>query len=191
MVVSAGGGLYGGELLRSAVEAHRLELAVAGIDLRLIAGPFLPEAEWRALRDAVRRRRAGSSCAAPSPTSWPSCARPRARSASAATTRCSTSCARGVPALVVPFAAGREDEQTRRAVRLACLGAVRFLEAGRADGATLAAEIRALVDFRPTPLPLDTDGARVTAQIVTNALARRGPRRAPGRPDRELAAVSA
>ena len=97
-----------------------------------------------------------------------------------------------VPALVVPFAAGREDEQTRRAVRLACLDAVRFLEAGRADGATLAAEIRALVDFRPTPLPLDTDGARVTAQIVTDALARRGGRGARrAAPDRELTAVSA
>ena len=191
VVVSAGGGLYGGELLRSAVEAHRLELAVAGIDLRLIAGPFLPEGEWRALRDAVRRRR-GVELRRCTPDLLA-----ELRAAAGSVSQCGYNTVLDVlrsrvPALVVPFAAGREDEQTRRAVRLACLDAVRFLEAGRADGATLAAEIRALVDFRPTPLPLDTDGARVTAQIVTDALARRGGRGARrAAPDRELTAVSA
>jgi predicted glycosyltransferase len=95
-----------------------------------------------------------------------------------------------VPALVVPFAAGREDEQTRRAVRLARLDAVRVLEAARADGATLAAEIRALVGYQPAPLHLDMDGARVSARIVADALRRAG-RPADAGPERRLMAVSA
>jgi predicted glycosyltransferase len=191
VVVSVGGGLYGGALLRSAIEAHRLGLAGAGIDLRLIAGPFLPEREWRALRDAVRGRR-GLELRRSTPDLVA-----ELHSAAGSVSQCGYNTVLDVlrarvPALVVPFAAGREDEQTRRAVRLACLDAVRFLEAGRADGATLAAEIRSLVDFRPTPLSLDIDGARVTAQIVADALARRGRRGARSAdPRRELSAVSA
>jgi predicted glycosyltransferase len=189
VVVSAGGGLYGGELLRSAVEAHRLGLAEAGIDLRLIAGPFLPEAEWRALRVAARGRR-GLELRRSTPD-----LRAELRAAAGSVSQCGYNTVLDVlrarvPALVVPFAEGREDEQTRRAVRLACLDAVRFLQAGRADGATLATEIRALVDFRPAPLHLDMDGARVSARVVAAAL-----RRAPGAvdpgPDRRLMAGSA
>ena len=50
-------------------------------------------------------------------------------SASAATTPRSTSCARRVPALVVPYATPEEDEQTRRARRLQQLGAVQMADA--------------------------------------------------------------
>ena len=191
VVVSAGGGLYGGELLRSAVEAHRLELAGAGIDLRLIAGPFLPEREWRALRDAARGRR-GLQLRRTTPDLLA-----ELRTAAGSVSQCGYNTVLDVlrarvPALVVPFAAGREDEQTRRAARLASLDAVRFLEAGRVDGATLGAEIRALVDFRPAPLLLDLDGAHVTARIVADALARRGdPGAGSADPRRELTATSA
>jgi predicted glycosyltransferase len=78
----------------------------------------------------------------------------------------------GVPALVVPFAEGREDEQTRRARRLEDLGAVRVLEAERADGSALAAAIRELLRFRPAPLDLELDGARTTTLILANLLGR-------------------
>jgi len=78
----------------------------------------------------------------------------------------------GVPALVVPFAEGGEDEQTRRADRLARLGAVRVLEADRLDGRSLAAAVRALLAFRPEPVALDLDGARATALLVGNLAAR-------------------
>jgi predicted glycosyltransferase len=78
----------------------------------------------------------------------------------------------GVPALVVPFGGGREDEQGRRADRLERMGALRVLESERADGATLAAEIRALLGFRPEPVELSFDGARKTALIVGNLIAR-------------------
>jgi predicted glycosyltransferase len=78
----------------------------------------------------------------------------------------------GVPALVVPFAEGREDEQTRRAERLERLGAVRVLEASRADGRALAAAVLDLLRFRPAPVALDLDGGRASALTVANLLAR-------------------
>jgi hypothetical protein len=58
-----------------------------------------------------------------------------------------------------------------------------MLEAGRADGPTLAAEIRALLAFRPEPVDLDLDGARNSALTVGNLLARAtAPAAGPARP---------
>jgi predicted glycosyltransferase len=171
VVVSAGGGLYGGDLMRAAVDAHRLELADAGIDLRLVTGPFLPEDEWRALRDAARGRR-GLEVRRSVPD-----LRAELATAAGSVSQCGYNTVldvlhAGIPGLVVPFGAGREDEQGRRADRLERMGALRVLEAERADGATLASEIRALLDFRPVPVGLSFDGARKTTLIVGNLLAR-------------------
>jgi predicted glycosyltransferase len=171
VVVSAGGGLYGGALMRAAAEAHRLELAAAGIDVRLVTGPFLPDDEFRALRAAARGR-TGLDVRRAVPD-----LRAELAAAVASVSQCGYNTAldvlhAGVPALVVPFGAGREDEQGRRAARLERLGALRVLEAERADGATLAAEIRALMRFEPAPVPLSFDGARTTALLVANLLAR-------------------
>jgi predicted glycosyltransferase len=179
VVVSAGGGMYGGDLMRAAVEAHRLELADAGIDLRLVCGPFLPEVEWRALRAAARRRR-GLDVRRSVPD-----LRAELASAAGSVSQCGYNTVldvlhAGVPALVVPFGAGGEDEQGRRAERLARRGALRVLEADRADGPTLAAEVRALLEFRPAPVELSFDGASTTTLIVGNLLARRASAPAPG-----------
>jgi predicted glycosyltransferase len=186
VVVSAGGGRYGGDLLRAAADAHRLGLFDAGIDVRLIAGPFLPEEEWHALRAAARGR-AGLDVRRAVPD-----LRAELHAAAASVSQCGYNTAldvlrTGVPALVVPFAAGREDEQTRRAQRLESLGAVRVLPADRADGATLAREIAEVVRFRPAPVELDLQGARNTALFVANTLARAA---APPPAPRRLMAVA-
>ena len=80
-----------------------------------------------------------------------------------------------IPALVVPFAQGREDEQTRRAGRLEAMGALRVLPATRLDGRTLAAEVRDLLRFRPADAGLALDGAAASAQAIGEALAERAP----------------
>ena len=115
------GGLVGEPLLRAAAEAQ----PAAGVPLRLIGGPLLPDAAWERLRAlagpevelrrTVRRPRRRAR-AAPAP-----------RSARAATTPRSRSCPSGVPGLLVPYATPEEDEQLRRARRLERLGAVRVL----------------------------------------------------------------
>jgi predicted glycosyltransferase len=139
--------------------------------MRIVAGPFLSDAEWQALRDAARDqpgldvRRSVPDLPA------------ELRTAAASVSQCGYNTTldllrTGVPALVVPFAEGEEDEQTRRAERLERLRAVRVLPAARADAAALAAEIKSLLAFRPAPVALDLDGARNTALTVANLLAR-------------------
>ncbi len=157
--------------MAAAIEAHRLELADAGVDVRIIAGPFLPEAEWQLLRAAAQGRR-GLEVRRSVPDLVAELS-----TAAASVSQCGYNTTldllrTGVPALVVPFAEGGEDEQTRRAERLERVGAVRVLEAGRADGAGLAAAVRELLAFRPEPVELDLDGARKTALVVGNMLAR-------------------
>ena len=171
VVVSAGGGAYGAALMVAAVEAHRLELADAGVDVRLIAGPFLPESEWQLLRAAAQGRPGlDVRRSVPDLTT-------ELGAAAASVSQCGYNTTldllrTGVSALVVPFAEGGEDEQTRRAERLARLGAVRVLEADRLDGRSLAAAVRELLAFRPEPVALDLDGARTTALLVRNLAAR-------------------
>jgi predicted glycosyltransferase len=161
VVVSAGGGRVGGPLLRAAVEAYRLRRRPTTI----VAGPFLPEDEWRHLQ-ALSRGANGLELRRSVPDLGAELAR-----ASVSISQCGYNTAldvlqAGVPALVVPFAAEGEDEQTRRAERLARLGAVRMLDASALDANRLAAELKALDDFRPRPLALDLDGAIASARIL-------------------------
>jgi predicted glycosyltransferase len=51
IVVSAGGGLVGHALFQTAIEAHAL-LGADDVEMKVIAGPFLPDESWRALRRA-------------------------------------------------------------------------------------------------------------------------------------------
>ena len=77
----------------------------------------------------------------------------------------------GVPGLIVPYATPEEDEQTRRALRLERLGAVRVLPAERLGSATLAAEVRRLLAFTPRRASVDLDGARRTGRLLDELLA--------------------
>jgi predicted glycosyltransferase len=187
VVVSAGGGAYGGPLLRAAAEAHRLELADAGIDMRIVAGPFLGEDEWRALRAAAHGQ-AGLDVRRSVPDLIAELS-----TAAASVSQCGYNTTldllrSGVPALVVPFAEGNEDEQTNRAARLERLGALRVLPADRLDGRALAAEIKQVLAFRPEPVALDLEGARHTALTVSNLVARAdAPPPDPARPILEVA----
>ena len=164
VVVSAGGGLYGLPLMNAAIDAHEA-LAVDGVAVDLIAGPFLPGDGWRQLRTRVRGRR-GLRLRRSVPDLCPELA-----GASVSVSQCGYNTALDllrtrVPALVVPFADGREDEQTRRAERLAAMGAMRVLPQRRLTGARLAREIRGLLSFEPAAVDLQTDGARETSRIL-------------------------
>jgi predicted glycosyltransferase len=171
VVVSAGGGRHGGDLMRAAVEAHRLKLADAGIDVRLVAGPFLPDAEWRALRDAARGR-PGLDVRRTVPDMRAELGTAAASVSHAGYSTVLDVVYAGVPALLVPCGSGPDSEQARRANRLNRMGALRVLDPARLDGATLAAEIQAVLSFHPEPAELALDGARKTALIVGNLLAR-------------------
>jgi predicted glycosyltransferase len=162
LVVSAGGGVAGGPLLRSAVEAYRI---LGELDMKVIAGPFFPEDEWRALR-----RRAAGRRAVALRRSVPDLGA-ELHAARASVSQCGYNTAldiirAAVPALVVPFAENGEDEQTRRALRLESLGAVRVLDPADLTPATLADRIRELLAFHPRRQHFDLRGGRNTARIV-------------------------
>ena len=164
VVVSAGGGLVGEPLLRAAAEAQ----PEAGVPLRMIGGPLLPDAAWQRLRELagpeVELRRTVADLGA------------ELRAARASVSQGGYNTAlevvrSGTPALLVPYATPEEDEQLRRARRLERLGAVRVLEPERLAPSTLAAELRRLLAFQPRPAHLDLDGARRTGELLEELVA--------------------
>jgi predicted glycosyltransferase len=164
VVVSAGGGIVGRALFQTAIEAHAL-LRDENVEMKIIAGPFLPEPEWQELRQYARGRK-GLQLSRRVPDL---CAQMRAASASISQCGYNTSLdilQSGVPALVVPFAEGLEDEQTRRAERLRQLGAVRVFEQRRMNPHSLADEIRSLLKFKPNIAALDLNGVENSAQVL-------------------------
>jgi predicted glycosyltransferase len=164
-IVSAGGGLVGETLLRTAIEAHALVQQTEEIEMMLIGGPFFPDPSWQALRalalgkkDLILKRFVPDLVA-------------ELRRASASISQCGYNTAldvlrSGVPALVVPFGAGKEDEQIHRARRLQQLGAVRVLEERDLNAPRLAEEIRALAQFKPGSVQLDLNGAENSTRIL-------------------------
>jgi predicted glycosyltransferase len=165
VVVSAGGGLVGGPLHEAALDAHARVRAEEGLDMTLIAGPLLPDDEWAALRRRARGR-AGLVVLRSVDN-----LRDALAGAAVSVSQCGYNTALDVlrarvPALMVPFSAPGEDEQTRRAMRLAALGAVSVLDPARLDGDTLARAIAATRRRPPAAADLRLDGARASARLL-------------------------
>jgi predicted glycosyltransferase len=172
VLVSVGGGMAGVPLVEAAVGAHRL-LASRGASpgLRIVAGPFYPEPEWRSLRAAVRacpgmtlRRQVPDLVA-------------EMRRSLASVSQCGYNTAldllqAGVPGLVVPFGNAAENEQMDRARRLERAGALQVLEPERLRPEALAGAIEGVLRFRPAVTRLDLGGARWTAEWIAGAASR-------------------
>ena len=174
LVVSAGGGRFGGPLLRAAAAAHPAVRARTGLSMRLVAGPFLPEEDWCALerstqeQDGLELVRAVPDLAA------------ELAAASVSLSQCGYNTALDlirsrVPALVVPFAAAGEDEQTRRAKLLAGLGVVRVVDEPELAPESLAAIVGTALGRAPADAGLDLDGARRSREVLVDLVA--SPRR--------------
>ena len=169
IVVSAGGGRVGEPLLAAAVAAHERLFRETGLRTTAIAGPFLPEDAWRRLSGAAEAREAIDLVRCVPDLGA------ELHTAAASVSQCGYNTAiellgARVPALVVPFSTPEEDEQMARARRLEALGALRVLEPERLDGDTLAAEVRALLEFRPALPALDLDGAAGATRVMSELL---------------------
>ena len=165
VVVSAGGGRVGGPLFRAAIGAQRLMPLPEREPMHVVAGPFLPEDEFS---DVIVRAQGEPDVTVA--RSVPSL-RPLLAGAAISISQCGYNTALElmqlrVPALVVPFADGREDEQRARARRLAALNAVRVLDPDDLCAERLAEAIGAMRGFLPDPLSLDIDGARATRDAI-------------------------
>jgi len=166
VIVSAGGGIVGEPLFRAALEAHRL----TGVPMQVVAGPFLPEPQWQALQQeaaglpGVQLLRHVPDLAG------------AMRAARASISQCGYNTALDlvvsqVPALVVPYGTGAENEQRQRAAKLAALGAVQCLDAEALDGPRLAAALGELLRFQPRPAALALNGARRSAELLAQLVA--------------------
>jgi predicted glycosyltransferase len=165
VLVSAGGGIVGGPLLRAAVTAQRELWPATEIPMTMVAGPFLPEDEWRELE----------RCADGTPGLTLLRSVPDLGTTMRAVTMSVSQCgyntamdflSAGVKALVVPFTRAQENEQLNRAERLERLGLVRLLREDALNGATLARELCGLVGFIPDRAGFDFDGGATSARLI-------------------------
>ncbi|RVT53511.1 glycosyltransferase family protein [Rubrivivax albus] len=166
LLVSAGGGLVGEPLFQAAIAA-RAHWPDAP-PMRIVAGPFLPDAAWQALQghDGVEAVRQVPDMVA------------EMRLARASLSQCGYNTAMdllaaGVPALVAPYETATENEQRQRAARLAALGALQCLPPGDTTPTALARALQALWHFTPQPAALNLDGARRSADwLAARAVSR-------------------
>lgn len=172
VLVSAGGGIAGGALLRAAADAQKILWQKSSTPMKIVAGPFLPEADWQALQRAASEQE-GLEVQRAVPDL---CAEMRAARVSVSQCGYNTSMdllRSGVPGLVVPFMIAGEDEQMNRARRLENLGLVRVLSPKQADATNLAHAIEELFDFKSKPAGFDFNGARNTVNYVEQLLRER------------------
>jgi predicted glycosyltransferase len=161
LLVSAGGGIVGDTLFRTALAARTLMREP--LPMRIIAGPFLPEPQWQALQQAARGM-ADVEVVRQVPDMVAEMRRARASVSQYGYNTALDIVVSGVPALVVPYATRTENEQSQRATRLANLGALRHLSAAALDPQKLAHEMDALLNFKPRAAVLKLDGAAQSAQ---------------------------
>jgi predicted glycosyltransferase len=169
LLVSAGGGIVGEALFHCALQARALwdRTRQQALPMRLIAGPFLPEAQWTALQQTARGV-AGVELLRQVPDMVA-----EMRLARASLSQCGYNTAldivvAGVPALVVPYEMPGENEQSERAARMAALGAMQCLSVADMDAPRLAAKIEELLAFQPRAAALDLDGANRSAQWLAS-----------------------
>jgi predicted glycosyltransferase len=169
VVVSAGGGRVGGQLLLLAAEAYARYGIGDGVGMTISAGPFLPPEQWQSLKRTAAGVK-GLKLQRWLPDLHDVLSRARASVSQCGYNTSMELLRSRVPALVVPFIGPRDREQMRRAQRMASLGLARLLEPERADAATLAREMRALLEFRPRATPVDLRGAENTADVIEKML---------------------
>jgi len=169
ILVSAGDGRYGGVLFRAAVEAQRVLWPVSERPMKIVAGPRLPEDEWRDLLvatkgmdglvltrlvDDLRAEMAFSRC------SVSQCGYNTALNAITTQT----------PSLFVPSQNSQRREQIDRAQRLVYWGGGRLLMPHHLNSASLTNEINQLLRFQPRKIGLDTDGAANAVNLIERAI---------------------
>ncbi|HEX3418141.1 MAG TPA: glycosyltransferase [Stellaceae bacterium] len=166
VVVSVGGGAVGGALLRTAIETRRRG-CLANLRWRLLAGPNLPEPEFAALAaglpDGVVLERYRSD--------FPQMLRRCRVSVSQAgyNTVLDILAARAA-AVVVPFASGRETEQSFRAERLAARGVLELLPENQLSPEQLASAMNRAMFTRPATIAIDTGGALRSAGLIADMI---------------------
>jgi predicted glycosyltransferase len=162
VVVSVGGGAVGGALLRTAVETRR-QGCLAKLRWRLLAGPNLPEPEFAALATVLPEGVVLERYRPDFPQILRRC---RVSVSQAGYNTVLDILAARAAAVVVPFASGRETEQSLRAERLAARGVLELLPEDQLSAKRLASAIDRAMFARPATFAIDTGGARRSAELI-------------------------
>lgn len=165
IVVSAGGGTSGEQLMRMAVDTLSHFERDPQIEMKVIAGPFLPDEAWNTLR-ALAREKPQLTAVRHVPTLRDEFCGAAVSISQAGYNTCLDILRAGVPALLVPSAKGNENEQSKRALRLQRLGAAKVLDQKDLNPVQLAANIRELMNAEMAKPKLDLNGAERSAQII-------------------------
>jgi predicted glycosyltransferase len=177
ILVSAGGGAVGAPLLQAAIAARPLT-DVADQPWRLIAGPNLPEADFRALAATAGPDVGLERFRADFQTLLRNC---RLSVSQAGYNTVMELLAAGTRAVVVPFAEGGETEQPVRARLLADRGFLTVVDPETLTPASLAAGIDAADRGARPAVSFDLSGADGTARAIVEAIERRKRDRPAGR----------
>ena len=170
VLVSAGGGMVGEPLLRAAVDAHRTWHSQLGLSTTVLAGPFAPEPVWIWLEEQAAATE-GLDVARYLPDLRLEMARSAVSVSQGGYNTTMDILRAGVPAVVVPFSEGDEDEQQRRATRLEDLGVLRCLPADQLSASTLADAVITAVSSTPVHAALDLDGRATSARVIAELCA--------------------
>jgi len=166
VVVSVGGGAVGGTLLRTAIETRR-QGYLANRRWRLLAGPNLPEPEFAALAAALPE---GVVLERYRPDFPEMLGRCRVSVSQAGYNTVLDILAARAAAVVVPFASGRETEQSLRAERLAARGVLQLVPENQLSPERLASAIDRAVSARPATIAIDTGGAGRSARLIADMI---------------------
>jgi predicted glycosyltransferase len=169
VLVSVGGGAVGSALLSTALEAKR-NGCLASFVWRLLAGPNLPD---QAFGTIARHLPEGVVLERYRPQFPKMLRRCRVSLSQAGYNTVLDILAARVRAVVVPFAAERETEQQLRAERLAARGVLELVSEAELSPARLAFAIERAVEATPQKIPIDTGGARRTANLIADMIRHR------------------
>ena len=167
ILVSAGGGSVGESLLKTAIEALRYFQDDPEIEMKMVAGPFLSDHAWSALRVMARGKPQLNLVRSVNNL----CDEMRGAAVSisqAGYNTCLDVVRAGVPALLVPFVRGTDYEQQKRALRLQSLGAAEVMSQESLNPVRLAATIRDLMNRTTAKPELDLNGAKRSTQIIAS-----------------------
>jgi len=165
VLVAAGCGLQGNALYESAVEAHRLLWDVEHLPMTIIAGPYLPDADFERL---ARRAKEMPSLQVKRlvPDLGAEFAKVKWVVSHGAYNASVDVLASNTPALLLPSSGHTETEQIIRVQRLSHSRSARTLMPRHLNGASLASAIQQLTRFESAPNKFNLDGAEVTANVV-------------------------
>jgi predicted glycosyltransferase len=166
VLVSAGGGAVGGDLLATALAARRRG-CLADLGWRLLAGPNLPPAQFAALSAKLPDRVILERYRSDFPQMLRRC---RVSVSQAGYNTVLDILAARAAAVLVPFADLRETEQTLRAERLAARSVVEIVPPNALSPERLGEAIKRAARGRPAPLAVDTTGARRSAQLIAGMI---------------------